>query len=306
MSEHLTHIAIFEDTYRLLQHDRRFIDDFKTSLRNHPDVGLMCSASRGNHLFAIPYLEDVKGRWQARGQEELVEEKIAAAIGWLSHRAIDLQVKPNYLKIDEISDPRFSETENEIYHDAVIFDKVYEGGRVQSLSPYVFLSDAVLQKDMAGHVAATLLHINESEPLFCALTQAGLLGLRRFNQESESPEAWLEALPQHYQKLGEDLETYADAYQRPDPVKMEKYIYGPNVYDEDDEIIRLARGLRSGDIPDISLQTALEKAESQSHYAQGLRRSLQFMMAAQEFYLDQIDKSTAYDRVEIFYEPHRI
>ena len=306
MSEHLTHIAIYDDTYRLVLHSKDFHEAFKTSLRNHPDVGLLCSASRGNHLFAIPFLEEVRDQWKSRKPGDDVEEKIAAAIGWLSHRAIDLQVKPMYLKIDKIEEARYSETENEIYHDAVTFDKVYQRGKASSVSPNVYLSEAILTEHMHGHPAFSLMHVAQLEPMMCGMVQQNLLSLNQFNATAQSPDEWLDKLPDHYQKLGENLHTYTEAFQRPDPVKMEKYIHSINYYNEEDELIRLARDLQHGRKSSISLDDALSKADNQSHYAQGLRRSIQFIMSANAFFEKKIDKDTAYDQVEIFYEPHRI
>ena len=306
MSEHLTHIAIYDDTYRLVLHADGFHEAFRTSLQNHPDVGLLCSGSRGNHLFAIPFLEETRDQWSSRKDGDGVEEKIAAAIGWLSHRAIDLQVKPMYLKIDEIEEARYSETENEIYHDAVTFDKVYQRGRDASVSPKVHLSEAILADHMQGHPAASLLYVAQVEPMMCAMVQQNLVSLNQFNATAKSPDEWLDKFPDHYQKLGENLETYIEAFQRPDPVKMEKYIHSVNYYNEKDELIRLARELQHKGKSSISLDDALAKADDQSHYAQGLRRSVQFIRSANAFFEKKMDKDTAYDQVEIFDEAHRI
>jgi len=65
MSEHLTHIAIYDDTYRLVLHSKDFHEAFKTSLRNHPDVGLLCSASRGQS----PFCYSLSGRSQGSMEE---------------------------------------------------------------------------------------------------------------------------------------------------------------------------------------------------------------------------------------------
>ncbi|MFP4092705.1 MAG: hypothetical protein ACLFT3_20515 [Cyclobacteriaceae bacterium] len=306
MAEHLTHIAIYDDTYRLVLHSDDFHEAFQTSLRNHPDIGLLCSASRGNHLFAIPFLEEVRDQWNSRKPGDGVEEKIAAAIGWLSHRAIDLQVKPMYLKIDKIKEARYSETENEIYHDAVTFDKVYERGKATSVSPHVYLSEAILADHMQGHPAAGLLHVAQVEPMMCAMVQQNLLSLSQFNETAQSPDEWLDKFPDHYQKLGENLHTYIEAFQRPDPVKMEKYIHSVNYYNEEDELIQLARELQHKGKSSIQLDDAVAKAENQSHYAQGLRRSIHFIRSANAFFEKKMDKETVYDQVEIFHKPHRI
>jgi len=305
MSEHITHIAVYEDTFRLIQHYDQFPEAFRVSLKNYPDVGLMCSAARGNHLFAVPFLEETREKWNTRKKGDGTEEKIAASLGWLSHRAIDLQVKPMYLQDDEIDDPRFCETEHQIYYDAITFEKVYGSGKYASVSPYVDLSDAVLRYQMNTHPAAELIHVAHLEPAVVSLIQQNLMHMRQFNATSKTPDEWLDAFPDHYQDPSEDLETYIEAFTNPDPKKMEKYVYGPNFYDEEDELISLVRDLQHLGKTDIPLQDALDKAENQSHYAQGLRRSYQFISTAADFFNKKIDKGLTYDRVEIFTKSHR-
>ncbi len=305
MSEHLTHIAIFEDTYQLVQHTRTLHPAFKSSLEKYPDIGLLASSSRGNHLFAIPFLEAARQKWGQHQAGDGTEEQVAAAIGWLSHRAIDRQVKPIHLKDHQVQDARFSEIENEIYHDAVTFDKVFERGDMPSVSPWVELSEATLSRRMQGHPASEWVHTAQTEQLVTSLVQQNLLQLRTFNQTASTPAEWLEQFADNYQKLGEDLDTYIEAFTYPDPAKMEKYIFSLNVYNEEDDLIRLVRQLKREGHTDIGLQSALDKAAGQSHYAQGLRNSLRFIQAGSDFFEGKIEKSACYDRVQIFHAPHR-
>jgi len=305
MSEHITHIAVYEDTYRIIQHAEDLDEAFKTSVKNFPDIGLMCSASRGNHLFAVPFLEDTRDKWDTRKDGDGTEEKIAAALGWLSHRAIDLQVKPNYLRDDELKDPRFSEQENQIYYDAITFRKVYNSGKAKSLSPYVYLSQAVLEENMQSHPGAEFLHISYLEPSFFQLIQQNMIGMRKFNQEATTPEDWLKAFPDQYQDPSENLRIYIEAYTHPDPQKMKRYSEALNFYNEEDELIRYVREIQYTGKSDISLEEAYKKAESQSHYAQGLRRSYYFMRMANDFFNKNMEKSKLYDELGIFTESHR-
>ena len=56
MSEHITHIAVFENCARLAIYSSKVNPLFKESLKNYPDMGLLASASRGNHLFSVPLI----------------------------------------------------------------------------------------------------------------------------------------------------------------------------------------------------------------------------------------------------------
>ncbi len=66
MSEHLTHIAVFEDCARLVSQSEAYTEAFKVSLPTLWDAGLLASAARGNHLFAVPLLETYRTRWASR------------------------------------------------------------------------------------------------------------------------------------------------------------------------------------------------------------------------------------------------
>ncbi len=310
MSEHITHIAIYEDTARLVAHSDEFGKPFKDSLRDAPDAGLVASGSRGNHVFAIPIITQVRKDWKKSREPTKYKELLAASIGWLSHRAMDLQVKPNYLKQDGLQDPRFSTYEQQIYYDAITFEKVYGGGAYPSISPLVKLSKAVLEYRMENHPAAALVHVGHLEPLMVGMVQQQLLSMRRFNGESASLNEWLDAYSDEYQKLSENLEVYIEAFVDPDPVKINRYVEETNFYNEEDEIIRLVRqiqrkGTANATSP-INLENALERAKSQSHYAQGLARSYDFIRSANKYFLEEIARNEVYDQVQIFNKSHRI
>ncbi|MFP4060943.1 MAG: hypothetical protein ACLFUC_10715, partial [Bacteroidales bacterium] len=90
MSEHLTHVAVYEDTIRLINADqKKFPKIFIQSVEECHDSGLFCSGSRGNHLYAIPIIEKFKNR-KPESFSTRDKEQIAGAIGWLTHRASDL------------------------------------------------------------------------------------------------------------------------------------------------------------------------------------------------------------------------
>ncbi|MCM5663177.1 hypothetical protein [Galbibacter mesophilus] len=306
MSEHITHIAVYEDSVRMISKMTGIPKAFSTAVKNQPDAGLISSGARGNHLFAIPIIEEVRDRWENRKPGDGTEEKLAAAIGWLSHRAIDLQVKPNYIKSEDIKDPHFSSYENQIYCDAITFSKVYNHGKAASISSRVAFSGATLETNMQSHPGATLLHQPYIEHLLCSLTQQQLIGIRKFNETASNIDEWLDAFPSEYQKLSENLEVYIEAYQSPDPKKMKRYIDDLNFYDDKDEIIQMVREIQQKGSSGINVEQAAEKGRAQSHYAQGLARSYRFISSAADFFNRKISKEQVYDQVEIFTKSHRI
>jgi hypothetical protein len=304
MSEHLTHIAIYDDIYRIIRHSDDIHEAFKISLLNEPDAGLMASGARGNHLHAVPFIEAAIKEWPTHKKGDGTEARIAAAIGWLAHRAIDIEVKSRQLDENTIDRPRFSKDEQDIYQDAVTFDKVYHGGKNKSVSPRVYLSEATLSPHMDKHPAAHLLHVNYVESLCCSMVQQNLMAYHTFHGKSGSLQDWLTEFPNHYQKLSENLETYIEAFQNPDPQKMQAYIEDLNFYNEEDEIIRLARDLQNHGSTSLSLKEAVEKSGQQSSYAVGLGNSYRNIKAASDFFAGKLDKNTVYDIAKVE-EMHR-
>lgn len=118
MSEHITHIAVYEDCSRMILNSKRFCEAFRTCIKNQYDSGIFASGSRGNHLWAVPILEKYRDGWKNGERGEDVQQQIAGAIGWLTHRASDLQMKPLWRGMKE-KDPNFNDSEMQIYHDAV-------------------------------------------------------------------------------------------------------------------------------------------------------------------------------------------
>ena len=303
MSEHITHIAVFENCARLAIHSQQVHPLFKESLKQYPDIGLLASGSRGNHLFAVPLIEQAK---KSQSTDKQTKMHLAAALGWMTHRAADLQMKPLFKLIDEEKEPYFKESENQIYHDAVTFQKIYEGGKEASLSEKVYFSPASLATDMRSHPAANGINVEATELLMSQLVQRTLLDQQAFIDQTDDFEQWLTTFLDRRNKFSEDFRVYIEAYQNPDPKKMKKYIEDVNYYDDDDEIIQLAKALQKGKQVSIDLQDALAKAESQSQFAQALRRGCINIQEATRFYQGAIDKSTLYDTFEVFYEDHRL
>jgi hypothetical protein len=56
MSEHITHVAVYEDCTRIFKHSKeKFTRAFHESLEAAYDAGMFCSGSRGNHLLPFQF-----------------------------------------------------------------------------------------------------------------------------------------------------------------------------------------------------------------------------------------------------------
>ena len=320
MSEHLTHIAVFEDCARLVLASDAFSEPFKESLRTQWDAGMLASASRGNHLFAVPLLEKYRERWRNRPGDGSVETRIAAALGWICHRAADLQMKPlegeMEARMEQDANPLgeidVSSTEFEIFQDAVAFREVYDSGRIQPGSPYAPLSAATLAYGMQPHPASEAIDVLQVEPLFAAQVQQDLLLAQSFARSEQDLATWIDTFAGRLNGFTEDLQVYIRAFQ-PSPersqehaVKMVYYIDRVNWYNAADDVIRWARALqRELAPPSLSLEAAITMGRTQSQYAQALHRGYTYLLAAQDFFEGRMEKDAVYDAIEIYNPSHR-
>jgi len=307
MSEHITHIAVYEDTARLIAADsENFPAAFPYSIKNAYDSGLFCSGSRGNHLFAVPILEKYKGQ-KPEQLGEKAQEQIAGALGWLSHRASDLQMKPLFRILEDKNHPVFEDNECQMYHDAITFKEVYKGGTVSTGSKYEKLSPATLSHQMKGTPAAEHINVTPTENIITHYFMSEFARLQNLKDE-EDINQFADNIIQNSQNLYEDLRIYINAFQDPEYHKLTAYIYNDNMYDEEDSIIKIVRDMQLFDeYPDSNtLKEALQTSEDQSQYAQALKKGYDFLHAAGRFYNNNMDKSDLYDFYGIYTESHRI
>ncbi len=299
MSEHLTHIAVYEDCARLILNTGKFCEAFRACVSAQYDSGLTTSGTRGNHLYAVPILATYKDQWDQVAGDQKVRQQVAGAIGWITHRAADLQMKPTWRAKLEL-DPEFPDSEMQIYHDAVTFREVYDGGMRSTNSAFEQLSPHTLEKDMASHPASKLLDEKQVEELVTFLYQKEFVALHSFHDSREDIQQWLDDFLEYHQEFTEDLRRYIEAFQHPDPGKMETYVYGINYYHPEDPLIQWVRGIQNGnDVSHIDLDHALEQAADQSHYAQAVRKAFLFTHAASEYFENRLEKNILYDTLEL-------
>ena len=299
MSEHLTHIAVYEDSARLVLNTDRFCSAFRKCVKAHYDSGMLASGARGNHLFAVPILESYKDRWEEVSSNTEVCQQIAGAIGWISHRAADHQMKPTW-RAKTAEDPDFPETEMQIYHDSVTFREVYRGGTVTTGSPYELITPHTLEKELKTHPASSHMDLPVAEELITYLFQKEFVELHKFHKQRTDVGKWMDDFVEYHQEYTEDLRTYIEAFNAPDPEKMETYVYGINFYNPEDPLIQWARGIQLGhDVSGIDLDQALDLARSQSHFAQAILRGYTYLKAADDYFTGSIDKDAVYDALDI-------
>jgi hypothetical protein len=240
----------------------------------------MGGITRAGGKFVVSLLARYREQWAGAQEGDLVEQKLAFVLGWLCHRAADLQMKPIFRAVD--GDCREQPTDCSVYHDVFLFREVYGGGQVEPYVPGILSLDA-----------------GELEDALRSMWQRALIGLHTFIPDQENVEGWLERLFALRQRFYVDVRRYAEAFADPDPDKVRRFIEQVNFYDGHDPLIRLARSLQAG-APETSivLQDALDSAATQSQYAQALRRGYLYLEAASGYFEGTVDEAGFRDALE--------
>ncbi|HKJ79681.1 MAG TPA: hypothetical protein VKA10_09100 [Prolixibacteraceae bacterium] len=302
MSEHITHVAVYEDCVRILKNSgNKITPAFHEALENAYDSGLLCCGSRGNHLYALPILEKNREIYGTPAYKQQHAEQVAGAIGWLLHRASDMQMKPIFNDVDKLENPALISDECQMYHDAVSFREVYHGGKMSTESPYERVDESVLSHKMEANPASKNLNIDYLENLMTHNYLAQIVDNCVFTKKFDDVDQYVDKLIDYSLDLYEDLRIYVRAYQNPEPFKQQAYITNFNIYNPDDELIQFVRYVQENGKPhpNIHLENALIEAETQSNYAQALKLGIDYTVSLSEFFDKKISEDEAKTRCRI-------
>ena len=270
MSENITHVSVCDDCLRLLVNLSGTCEPFKQAVADHLDVAQLGSVTRSTDRFNPQLLQRVRDGWDGRKPEENLEPKLAYSLGALCHRAADRTMKPVFKAL--APKKRQSPTDCSIYHDVFLFREVYGEGVEKPYSPELFRSKTAFEEH------------------FRVLMQRALVGMHTFIPDVPDAEAWLDRLFKLRQVFYVQLERYAEAFYRPDPDKVRRYITEVPFYDADDPLIQMARAAKREESLDAkAVVSELESGQSESKYGQALRRGLGYLQAANRFFLDETD-----------------
>lgn len=300
MSEHITHIAVYDDTVRLLQYSGRFTQAFKDSTNKEYDSGWIASGSNGNHIWAVPLLQEYREKYIAGDRSRDTLRKIAAAIGWITHRAADLVVKPILANVEFEKGTVFNAQEQSAYYDSIAFREVFKGGE-NSPSSFQPLSRAVLETDMGSHPASGAIDVSGFEKAFSHFYLDKTLNNHEFVAKQDNFDQWFDQFMSNKLKFSEDLDMYIEGFNAPKKEKVEKYINNFRYYNNQDSIIRLVRSIQNGN-PDnsISLDVAMDAAHCQSAYTRMLQISCTMLTYASNYFDGKIEKSSLYDVLNMY------
>jgi hypothetical protein len=287
MSEHIAHVAVFEDCCRLALHSEKLAQPIRAVLSKHWDFARFGSTSRSGDRHSIAVLKYCRENWPDGGRN--VEEKLAFVIAWRCHQAADRRFKPVYRELEpEHYAKSGADTESDgpsetrVLHDVVVYREVYDSGKYPPF-PRGLLDDRL--GSLAGARAL------DYDATFNALGGVWQRTLQRQHPALVTGEfvAATAAAPSRYQRFYVDVQRYAEMYANPDPEYMRRFIVEPNFYDRRDPLIALARALqRRQPLPPTPFEKAYEAAATQSQYAQALRMGLRYVFAASDFFAKKI------------------
>jgi hypothetical protein len=278
MSEYLAHAAVYDDVRRLALRDEGYPEAFHTALREHSGYGRAGSITRGMFYHVVPLLDRVRAAW-APGNESAAQ-RLAFALGWISHRAADRHIKAMAV----VTDPAFYEPDGtgvgisrpRIWHDLVLYDAVYEGGRSGVMPAHLFSRDA------GDHPAAAAFDVTALEPVVQAEWAGELAALHSGVGEADYLEArldaFLDARPEYYVPL----DDYADRIERPFPEEEQRFVRTAHFYDADDPLVALARAPEGEGGSVAAARAAVGPASSQ--YAVILERAMAYVDAAAAYW----------------------
>ncbi len=293
MSEHITHIAVYEDAVRVIRHTKKnFPPAFHEALDEAYDSGLLCCGARGNHLYAIPILEKARDLYGKPEYTPELREQLAGALGWLLHRAADIQMKPIFRQIDGLENPILFQDECQMYHDAVSYQEVYQGGKVSTETPLELVDTSVLSHRMEKNPASKKLNIDSFENLMAHYYVAEIANTCLFTSSLDDVDEYANKIVEYSQDLYEDLRMYIRAYENPEPFKHHGYITSWNIYDPNDELILFVRYVQKHGKahPDIDVDEALATADNQCNYARALKRGLDYITGMSDFFNRKISR----------------
>ena len=296
MSEHITHLAVAEDSARLAARDPDYSDLFREAAAQFPDALRLGSTTRSGDTFIFPLLKEWRADWQ-RGDPRT--EKLAYVIGWAGHLAADRTFKPTY----RITDLAYYQrgfpgpTHATVYQDAATFARVYDGGRRPPFHP------ATLSHELHRMPASEVFPVAAAEPVMAYGLADRLARLKDFSKLGASN--WgenFETIRSERQRFYVDVERYTEATERPAVNRLHQYLLAPNFYDPDDPLLGYAERLRAGEEPEIDLAAALAEP-GESLYAQSLVLGHTFYRAISDYFAGAITEDEGRERMRTF-QPH--
>jgi len=292
MSDHIAHIGICDDAFRLASLHPEISPYLKELMAEHRDLAHLGSITRFADKWSVDLLlwTGEQRRGPAESRDPNTDAKTAFEMGALTHRAADRLTKP-ITRCWKGDDTGGDANTSKIMQDLLVLREVFGHG----------------EGEHAGAFARPLLtafNTREAAPLesaFRALLTRALIAMHTIKPDPDHIHEWLDALIHAVQNYPKSLAYYAELDQTWDPGMVKQYLTDLHFYDRDDRLIRLARAIQHGRTVDPAEVAEAHAADTPgpSRYARALSRALDYLIAAGQIIEGRLDRSAAQQALDI-------
>ncbi|HEV7301099.1 MAG TPA: hypothetical protein VGN72_17160 [Tepidisphaeraceae bacterium] len=297
MSDHIAHIGICDDTFRLAAVHPAIHPNFKRLMVEHREAAHMGSITRSADKWSVDLVGWARDEFAKPGGERAqnADAKLAFTLGSLTHRSADRLTKPitRCWSGNDDSGRRGSEAnESKIYQDVFVYKEVYASGHAPDaaglFAPNFF--DIVPDSALAG-----------PEALYRLLLRRALIAMHTLNPDANHIHDWLDRFFAGMQTYPKSLAQYAEINATWPKDKVDKYLTSKRFYDRSDALIQLARAAQTGKAIDGGAVVDAQQAttERNSRYGRALAKALDYLIAATEYFEGRTDAVTTAKRFDI-------
>jgi hypothetical protein len=293
MSDHIAHLAICDDVFRLAALHPQVHATFKRLIGSHHEIAHLGSITRFADKWSADLIDWSRGEYArpADDRDPNTDHKVAFVLGALTHRSADRHMKPITRCWGDGDDSGFGDAnESKIYQDVFAFKEVYDHGQ----SP-----DAPFGPEVLLHPTAEV-H-QKAEDYFRVLLRRALIAMHTIKPDPDHIHDWLDAFFDGLQTYPKRLSQYAQIAAEWDPIKVQKYLIEKKFYDRNEPLIRLCRGIQRGSrtAPEQVVETIAGVTDQQSRWSRALKRAIEYLIAGSDLLDGRIDLTTAKDRFDI-------
>ena len=300
MSDHIAHLGICDDVFRLAGMLPGLEPAFKAAMVEQREMAHMGAITRYADKWTVQLIRHAADEMDKpeADRDANVRPKLAFTLGSLTHRAADRLTKPitKCWQGVDASGVGSEANESKIIQDVFVYREVYDSGKADELNLFSPLT-LDLQDKLPG-VAST-------EALFRTLLRRALIAMHTFNPDPENIHTWMDRFFQGIQQYPKSLEQYAKLHRDWDPALVKKYLTDKNFYQREDPLIQLARRIQHGESVEASAVVNAHEASDADHdtqrsrYERSLAKALDYLQAADDWYHRRIDQDEVTRRFDI-------
>ena len=298
MSDHIAHLGICDDTFRLALLHPQIDATFKRLMFEQRDIAHMGSVTRGADKWSADIIFWAREQMQRGSQstlnerDPLAESKLAFVLGALTHRAADRLTKPITRCWGEGDDSGEGHAnESKIMQDIFVWKEVFGSGQGETAAPFSAKVLCVPQSEAEA----------KSEEVFRVLLRRALIAMHTIAPDGDNIQPWLSAFLKGLQTFPKSLHQYAQLAAEWDGEKVKKYLIDKNFYGRDDALIRLARDIQRGSTvrPESVIEALATTDKSHSRYARALAKAIEYLLAASQLFAGDIELEDARRRFDV-------